>query len=273
MSEQYLGKTLDIHGGGKDLIFPHHENEIAQSEAAHSCCYVTTWMHNGFVNIDNEKMSKSLGNFFTVREVLEKFDGQTIRFYLSSTHYRSPINFSDTALKEADGRLKYLYETLARLKKTLEESAEREVEDGPFRDEGVAGIVARYEEAMDDDFNTARALADLSEVFKLINEVLDKPGDPATDLRTLRAVDVALKDVGGSLGLFVEDPDVVLERMAKRRHTELTVDPALIEKLIVERAEARESKNYQRSDEIRDQLKDMGVVLKDAGGQTTWEMA
>ena len=126
---------------------------------------------------------------------------------------------------------------------------------------------------MDDDFNTAKALADLSEIFKLINEILDRPGDEETDLRTLRAVDAALTDVGGSLGLFVEDPDTVLERMASRRHTELTVDPALIEKLIVERAEARVNKDYQRSDEIRDQLKDLGVVLKDAGGETTWELA
>ncbi len=273
MSSQYLGETLDIHGGGKDLIFPHHENEIAQSEGAQGCCYVKTWMHNGFVNIDNEKMSKSLGNFFTVREVLEKFDGQTIRFYLSSTHYRSPINFSDHALKEADGRLKYLYETLSRLKKVLGEARGREGSDGEFRDPAVANIVTRFEEAMDDDFNTAKALADLSEIFKLINEILDRPGDEETDLRTLRAVDAALTDVGGSLGLFVEDPDTVLERMASRRHTELTVDPALIEKLIVERAEARVNKDYQRSDEIRDQLKDLGVVLKDAGGETTWELA
>ena len=271
MSSKYLGSTFDIHGGGKDLIFPHHENEIAQSEGCTDCTSVRYWMHNGFVNVDNEKMSKSLGNFFTVRDVCEKFDGQTIRFYLLTTHYRSPINFSDVALSEAEGRLKYLCETQSRLLAAVE--GKESSSEGAYREEWVGTIMERFDDAMSDDFNTAKALGDLSDVFKLVNEVLDKPSDEATDLRTLGAIQAALGEVGKVLGVFLENPSEVLERIAGRRQAESGIDPAAIDQLIEDRVAARQAKNFQRADEIRDELVAMGVLLKDQGGQTTWELA
>ncbi len=270
MSSKYLGQTFDIHGGGKDLIFPHHENEIAQSEGCADCTSVRYWMHNGFVNVDNEKMSKSLGNFFTVRDVCEKFDGQTIRFYLLTTHYRSPINFSDVALSEAEARLKYLCETQARLNKRIEG---KEIPcEGGFREQWVETIMSRFDDTMSDDFNTAKAIGDLSDVFKLVNEVIDKPGDEATDLRTLGAIQTALAQVGKVLGVLLEDPNEVLERIAGRRQSQAGVDSTLIEQLIADRVAARTARDFQRADEIRDELAAMGVILKDQGGQTTWEL-
>jgi cysteinyl-tRNA synthetase len=269
MSSKYLGETFDIHGGGKDLIFPHHENEIAQSEAASGKPLARVWMHNGFVNVDNEKMSKSLGNFFTVRDLLETFDPQALRYFLLTTHYRSPISFSDQTLRKAEGRVKYVYETLQR----LGEAAGDGPSGGPYREAWVGEIVAEFESAMDDDFNTAKALGDLSKVFNLVNEVIDKPGDANTDGRTLRAVQAALEDVGASLGLFVEDPKAVLGRMASRRQAESGVDPAEIDALVQARADARKAKEFAKADAIRDELAAKGVVIKDTPSGTTWEMA
>ncbi len=270
MSCQLLGMPFDIHGGGKDLIFPHHENEIAQSEAACGGCYAKHWMHNGFVTIDDEKMSKSLGNFFTVRDVNERFAGEVIRFYLLGTHYRSPINFSDAALQEAEARLKYIYETLNRLKSRDARSIEV---DGSLRSDAVTKVVSRFEEAMNDDFNTAKAVGDLSEIFKLINEILDQPNDLDEDARTLAAIEQALEDVGGSLGLFQADPKVLLAELETKKQKDAQVDAAKVDALVVERQEARASKNFARADEIRDELQAMGVVLKDQGGTTLWELA
>ena len=183
---------FDFHGGGKDLIFPHHENEIAQSEAAHGGLYAKHWMHNGFVTIDDEKMSKSLGNFFTVRDVSDRFAGEVIRFYLLGTHYRSPINFSDAALQEAEARLKYIYETLGRLHGRDNKGAGTE---GTLRSEAVKRVVEKFEYAIKEEINTAKALGDLSEIYKLINEILDQPRDADEDARTLNAIEVALNDV------------------------------------------------------------------------------
>ena len=269
MSRRYLGETFDIHGGGKDLIFPHHENEIAQSEGASGKTLARFWMHNGFVNIDNEKMSKSLGNFFTVRDICTKFDTQTVRYYLLTTHYRSPINFSDGGLREAEARIKYLYETLGRLQSVLSDGATQ----GPYRQGWVAEIVARFEAAMDDDFNTARVLGDLSDVFKLINEILDKPGDAEVDARTLRAVAAALAEIGEVLGLFVEAPQAVLGRIETRKQADSGIDGARVEALLAERLAARKAKDFARADGIRDELAALGVVIKDTPQGTTWELA
>ena len=270
MSCQLLGMPFDIHGGGKDLIFPHHENEIAQSEAAHGGCYARHWMHNGFVTIDDEKMSKSLGNFFTVRDVNERFAGEVIRFYLLGTHYRSPINFSDAALQEAEARLKYIYETLGRLRGRAKNNVGI---DGTLRSDAVGRVVAKFEDAMNDDFNTAKAVGDLSEIFKLINEILDQPREADEDARTLNAIEKAIDDVGGSLGLFQADPAVLLAELESKKQKDAQVDAARIDALVQERQDARASKNFARADEIRDELQAMGVVLKDQGGQTVWEIA
>ncbi len=271
MSRKHLGDSFDIHGGGKDLIFPHHENEIAQSEGSTGKPYSHHWMHNGFVNIDNEKMSKSLGNFFTVREVLKKFDAQTMRFYLLTTHYRSPINFSDVALKEAETRVKYLYESLARLDEKLGDSkpdVEGELRAG-FEDR----ILARFDEAMNDDFNTAKVLGDLSEPFKLINEILAQSEISEPELRTLALLRSRLADIGSVLGMFIESPAEILSRIESRKHDSSGVDGEAVDALIEGRRQARADKDWGRADEIRAQLDALGVVIKDSPEGTTWELA
>ncbi len=269
MSAKYLGATFDIHGGGKDLVFPHHENEIAQSEAASGQTLARVWMHNGFVNVDNEKMSKSLGNFFTIRDVLDRFDAQALRYLLLTTHYRSPINFSDQSLREAEARIKYIYETLARLDRAKVGGPS----GGPYREAWVGDLRARFETSMDDDFNTADAIGELSRVFALINDILDHPGDTDTDARTLRALASALADAGTVLGLFTEDATTVLARMEERRQAAAGVDPAFVDEKIAERARARAAKDFARADAIRGELETLGVVIRDGPDGTTWEMA
>ncbi|MEK7705719.1 MAG: DALR domain-containing protein, partial [Myxococcota bacterium] len=259
-----------IHGGGRDLIFPHHENEIAQSEAATGKTLARYWAHNGFVNIDNEKMSKSLGNFFTIREVLERFDAQALRYYLLTTHYRSPINFSDAGLREAEARVKYLYETLARLRVVVLHQGPGP-DDGPYREPWVGEMQARFDEAMDDDFNTAKAIGDLSEAFRLANEILAQPTRDERDERTLRVIDSKLREIGSVLGLFEEPAALVLERLARRRQASLGLDAQAIEALIGERVAARKSRDFARADAIRDELAHKGIVLHDGPQGTTWE--
>ena len=275
MRAKHLGESFDIHCGGKDLIFPHHENEIAQSEAASHHPYARYWIHNGFVTVGAEKMGKSLGNFRTIRDLLTIFDPQALRALLLSVHYRSPIDFSEQSLNEAEARNKYAYSTLARLDNALA-GAEKGKDKGPLRGPGgdpewVAGIVPRFELAMADDFNTAIALAELGEVFKLINEIIDHPGDDAEDARTLRALRAALNDVGSSLGLYVEDPTVVLQRIEQRRRQSRAIDAEEVEALLVERRAARSAKDWARADEIRARLDAMGVTIKDGPDGTTWE--
>lgn len=271
MSREHLGATFDIHGGGKDLVFPHHENEIAQSEAANGAQFSRYWLHNGFVNIDDEKMSKSLGNFFTVRDVLKVVDPQALRWFLLSTHYRSPINFSDAALRESEARVIYVYETLKRMKAALAGRAS-EVSEGAVRDESVRGIESRFVEAMDDDFNTARALGDISEVLRLVNDVLDRPGDADVDQRTLATAARGLSVIAECLGVFGEDPSAVLNRIAARKRSEKGVDASEIEALIAARNAARAAKDFKRADEIRQELAGRGITIKDTPAGTTWNV-
>ena len=263
MSQKYLGESFDIHGGGKDLIFPHHENELAQSEAASGKTFANIWMHNGFVNIDNEKMSKSLGNFFTIRDILEKFDAEAVRFYLLTTHYRSPINFSDGHLAEAEKRLSYFYETLFKLKPY---SAGEAAVGNDF----VAGIEARFKTAMDDDFNTAMAIGEWSETFRYANEILSHNPSPP-EKQNLLALSQQIQKQANILGILCSEPEVVLERIQKRRRKTRGIAVATIEVLVQERTAARAARNFKRSDEIRDQLKELGVAIQDAPGGTTWE--
>ena len=274
MSAKHLGESFDVHCGGKDLIFPHHENEIAQSEAASGHPYARYWLHNGFVTVGAEKMGKSLGNFRTIKDLFEHYDPQTLRSLLLSVHYRSPIDFSEQALNEAEARTKYVYETLGRLGEALDHAGEGPA-TGPHRGPNgplwVEELVPRYEAAMADDFNTARALADVGEAFKLVNEILDKPGDADEDARTLRAIRAALDDVGGSLGLFREEPATVLARMEARRRASSGIDAERVEALIAERRDARTNKDWGRADEIRDELDALGVTIKDGPEGTTWE--
>lgn len=256
MSKKYLGEQIDIHAGGEDLVFPHHENEIAQSEAANGKEFAKYWLHNAFLNIDNKKMSKSLGNFFTVREISEKYDLQVLRFFMLSAHYRSPLNFSaelmdgaktglDRILTAADN-LKFLIQNAKAQEKTAAEK-EASASAKEFTDS--------FERAMDDDFNTADAISSIFDLVKFINTTAD--GESSAEyLQDLKDLLVKLTDV---LGIIVEKEDVMLE--------------ADIEALIAERQTARKEKNFARADEIRDELLARGIVLEDTREGVKWKKA
>ena len=248
MSTCCLGETFDIHGGGPDLVFPHHENEIAQSEAATGKLYANAWMHAGAVRVDGEKMSKSLGNFFTIREVLQKYHPEVVRYFLVSSQYRSPINYSEDSLKEAKGALERFYHAL----KGLPEAPAA----------GGDAFVARFSEAMDDDFNSPEACAVLFEMVREVNRLRD------TDIQAAAGLAARLKELAGVLGVLQLEPEAFLQAGAEGK-----VDAVEVEALIAARLQARSDKNWAESDRIRDQLTAMGVVLEDGKGGTTWRLA
>ncbi len=247
MSTHCLGDHFDIHGGGMDLQFPHHENEIAQSQGATGCGFVNYWIHNGFVRVDDEKMSKSLGNFFTIREVLKKYDAEVIRYFILTSHYRSPLNYSDKHLDHAKGALTTLYNALRDI--TVAGSAEGEVFDN-YRH--------RLYSAMDDDFNTAEALALLFELAHEINRYRDT--DPAL-ASTYAAL---LKEFGEILGLLQRDAVTFLKGGDSKG------DDVEIDQLIIDRNQARADKNWAEADRIRDELQARNIVLEDGAGGTSW---
>ncbi len=272
MSEKYLGQTFDLHAGGKDLIFPHHENEIAQSEAASGKTLSRYWTHCGFVQVDNEKMSKSLGNFFTIRDVLRKFDAEALRYFLLGTHYRNPINFSDVALGDAEKRVDYLYDTLAKVEERLEG---KELTEGPlYRPELVERVIPAFREAMADDFNTAQVLGQLAEPFNLMNELAEKPPvkDKAMVGRTLARLRSDVLDIGKVLGLFDLPPRTYLERRRERAAAERGISREAVEQLIADRAAARQAKDFAKADQLREQAKQMGVEIMDSPSGTTWKV-
>jgi cysteinyl-tRNA synthetase len=244
MSCATLGETFDIHGGGADLQFPHHENEIAQSEGATGQPLARFWMHNGFVRVDNEKMSKSLGNFFTIREVLEKFDAETVRFFILRAHYRSPLNYSDVHLDDARASLKRLYTALS-----LVQAVPVAAVDWSHP------LAQRFRSAMDEDFGTPEAMAVL---FDIASE-LNRSKDPA--------LAVLLRALGATLGLLQADPHVFLQGGGATAG----LDGAQIQQLIDQRAAAKQAKDFAAADALRQQLLAQGVVLKDGPGGTTWE--
>ncbi|NMB76230.1 MAG: cysteine--tRNA ligase [Myxococcales bacterium] len=309
MSSKYLGDTFDLHGGGKDLVFPHHENEIAQSEAATGKPFVKVFFHNGFVNIDKEKMSKSLGNFFTIREIRERYDPEALRLFILTTHYRSPINFEVQlccpscdgpltseayqaracpgcgkafeaeagrravrfpALEEAQRRLVYLYETRARLNRALGSLATGMGE--ALRAQEIEALRAKFLDAMDDDFNAAAALAALSDAARLANEVLDNKAGQSETLVVSTAQ--RLQDLFGVfsevLGLLERDPAAALDSLSRRALGARALDPAEIERMIGERNAARKRKDFKEADRIRDQLLQQGIELMDSPQGTRW---
>jgi cysteinyl-tRNA synthetase len=254
MSYEYLGKSFDIHGGGKDLIFPHHENEIAQSEALFGCQFVKYWIHNGFVDINNEKMSKSLGNFTMIKTVLEQYHPEVIRMFLLSKHYRSPIDYSEESMKEVSRSLDRIYTFLERMDNAGIKPDTSE--NGPDWEEFV--------EAMNNDFNSARALAVIFDAIKKGNRLIDEMEEnPAQDHDILSTANI--------LGIFLISPDKYFKNKKQQAMSDQSIDPAFVKELIQQRTQARKEKNFKLADEIRDKLQQMKIILEDGPEGTTWK--
>ncbi|WP_239015526.1 cysteine--tRNA ligase [Archangium violaceum] len=271
MSAKYLGETFDIHGGALDLIFPHHENEIAQSEAASGQTFARYWMHCGFLDLEGAKMSKSLGNVVRLRDAMEKVDAEALRFFFLSTHYRHPLGFTDKGLADAEQRMEYFYETL---RKVDERVGGKDFGKGALHGE-PGRFLTEFESQMDDDFNTAGALGALSGLFALMNELTDKPPvkDKALVGRTLQALREDVRKVSGVLGLFEDEPTQWLLRRRDRAVKERGIDVARVEQLLQARADARKAKNFAEADRVREELKGLGVEIMDTAGGTVWKVA
>ena len=279
MSAEYLGETFDIHGGGKDLIFPHHENEIAQSEAAFGKTFVRYWIHNGFVNINQEKMSKSLGNFIVLKEMIKHYHPEALRLFLLSKHYRSPVDFTDKAMNEAVSGLDKIYGLLERIEKQFGPVS------GKDKTRNTTAFQGQFCLAMDDDFNTALGIAALFETVRNMNRLLDElqkrahspqlqnknsfSQDAEDKVRSGRA---DILKMGAILGILNESPE---DYFAKKRSTGLekkSIDSEMIDKMIKERIEARKAKNWARADQIRDQLDEMNIIIEDRPEGTIWKV-
>lgn len=279
MSTKYLGQPFDIHGGGRDLIFPHHENEIAQAEGACGCQFVRYWLHNGFINMDAEKMSKSLGNITAICEVLKNHDAEAVRLFLLSNHYRSSIDYTQKAMEEASSALCRFYDTAERLQRIHPGKSASDVPDSGEDAQAVKDALTRFDErldaAMDDDFNTAMAVGSVFDAVRAVNRYLDAIGGKATPF----AGWVALKfqhiqhTLGEILGVFGSEAEVYRSRTQARALASRGIDTAEIERLIGERKTARLAKDFNRADDIRNGLLGLGVELKDRpDGTTKWKV-
>jgi cysteinyl-tRNA synthetase len=257
MSTRYLGQPFDLHGGGRDLIFPHHENEIAQSEAAYDLPLARAWMHNGFLNIDREKMSKSLGNILPIREVLGRHDAAALRHYMLSSHYRSPMDFSEQGLEEAEKGIERIYETIDR----FEQSG---ASGGSKPDEK---LLEEFRREMDDDFNTPRAVALIFDEVRSLNRLMDE--DKSAELGGRVA---ALKKIGAALGLLQDSPQAFLTRKKERWLRQGGIASGEIEELIRRRDQARKQKQWREADRIRAALQEKGILIEDTSGGTIWKV-
>ncbi len=268
MSTHFLGEHFDIHGGGKDLMFPHHENEIAQSEGAFGRGFVNVWIHNGFVQINQEKMSKSLGNFLTVKDILKQYHPEAVRLFLLSNHYRSPVDFTEQAMADAEAGLEKIYALLQRVGRSTRG-------DAPDADQQRPGdLWLGFCEAMDDDFNTARAIGLIFDTVRGLNRVMDDMEERGTSETWARLESGRgdLMRVGAVLGIGTEAPShFFAQKKAKAVESE-AIDEALVESLIAERLQAREQKDWERADQIRSELSAMNIVLEDRPEGTTWKL-
>ena len=269
MSADYLGESFDIHGGGKDLIFPHHENEIAQSEAAYGQSFVKYWIHNGFVNINHEKMSKSLGNFLMIKDILKSYHPEAVRLFLLSNHYRSPVDFTDQAIREALSGLDKIYTLLERVEGVLGDLPKA---TGPGKT--VSEIAGTYwqafRNAMDDDFNTAQGIGVLFDGVRHLNRLLDESPVDSTDQDQINAICFEILNIGNVLGLLADSPAQYFEKQRQAALEQEALDSDTIEKLVKEREAARKSKDFKAADRIRDQLKEMNIQLEDRPDGTIW---
>jgi len=275
MSQKYLGTTFDIHGGGMDLIFPHHENEIAQAECATGAPFARYWIHNGFVNINQQKMSKSLKNFFSIREILETYHPEVLRLFLLSNHYRSPVDYSEQNLTEAKVGLDRFYAVLRDLDeiKSLDKGSAAQSLGEKRLVKELQEFQAKFTEAMDDDFNTAAALGHLYVLTRSLNALVDqKKKFPTFQIAegTFQLAKEQFKMVGSVFGLFQESPQAYFQKQKDKSLATAAISPEEIEKLIKERELARKSKDFKKADEIRKQLEEKGIVLKDTPQGTEW---
>ncbi len=280
MSTKYLGSTFDIHGGGKDLIFPHHENEIAQSEAAFGTIFAKYWVHNGFVNVNQEKMSKSLGNFFTIREVYGRYQPEVLRLFLLSSHYRSPVDFSPESMAEAERALERFYHTIEQVKELVGDLSVSGPlpfgEDPEFNSlkEKIENVSNRFQDEMDDDFNTAAALGHLFDLSRALNRFQDSLRRKLTfEEKELLAQGVQrLRDCAAVLGLLQQSPEDFFRAHKRLSLVVLGINEEEVEGLIAERAQARKEKNWARADEIRDALTAMSIIVEDTPEGTRWKV-
>jgi cysteinyl-tRNA synthetase len=272
MSQKHLGDTFDIHGGGADLTFPHHENEIAQSEAYTGKPFARYWVHNGFITVDKEKMSKSLGNFFTIKEILGKFDAEVVRFFLLSTHYRSPIEFSDEQLREAEASIDRYYATALRIRDfaAQDQTKEKAAPDEKVFEELLGRFIERVTGAMDDDFNTALAIGHIFEVIRALNKYLDGRPSGVRAATLVRKAEELLKEAGSILNVFTRTPEDWNRSLMRIKCPDVT-EEFIISK-IQERQKARDLKDWAAADAIRKELDEKGVVLEDKKEGTSWKV-
>ncbi len=277
MSQKYLGETFDIHGGGRDLTFPHHENEIAQSEAATGKPFVRYWIHNGFVNINKEKMSKSLGNILTIREILKDWHPEVLRLFFLSHHYRSPVDYSEDSFFEAKSGLDRFYSTLNAIQEELKKPLSQKKLDSSVIEhcrQAIESFQAQFEEAMDDDFNTAQALGYFYDLQTHLNSLLSiSKGNPTEEIASIlkQGLDHFIMK-GWVFGLFREDPEKYLDRQKKEGLKRLKLTEEEIFRSIEERNLSRKEKNWKRADEIRNDLLSKGIVLEDTSLGTNWKL-
>ncbi|MDL2279921.1 cysteine--tRNA ligase [Desulfovibrio sp. OttesenSCG-928-G11] len=274
MSEKQLPLPLDIHGGGQDLIFPHHENELAQTEAATGKEFARFWVHNGFVQIDSEKMSKSLNNFKTIRDILDLYPAEALRFFLLARHYRSPVDFTAGAMDEAEKNLKRLYETLSALKAEL---AGREAKGGKASEDlaqSFADARRNFEDSLADDLNSAAAIGELNNLAHLVNRVLDdKSQRKNAGVRELLAEARELfAEAAAVLGFLLLEPELFLEELKNCRIKRRNIDLGQVETMLRQRIEARQNKDFAASDRLRDELAALGVEVRDTPGGQQWEV-
>jgi cysteinyl-tRNA synthetase len=274
MSKKYLGDTFDIHGGGQDLIFPHHENELAQSEGANDRDFVTTWIHHGFVTIKDEKMSKSLGNFLTIRDILKHYHPEVLRFFIFSTQYRNPLDFSESAMQDAIAGLDRLYECIAGIDEltTTTQGTQQVVTEKDMKK--LAELENRFIQAMDNDFNTAQAQGILFDTAKVVNKIRKQlpPAPCPEDVSLLQTTIRTLKELAGVMGILQQDARTYLADKRAGMLAQLAIDEATINQLIAERYAARAAKNWKRSDEIRDRLLLSNIELSDGPEGTSWSV-
>jgi len=276
MSMKYLGETFDIHGGGKDLIFPHHENEIAQSEGSTGKPFAQYWIHNGFINIDKEKMSKSLGNILTIKEVLKEWHPEVLRLFFLSSHYRSPLDYSEDSLKEAKSGLDRFYSTLKAVQDELKKPLKRRT-NFPIPEQcqqAIESFQTRFEDAMDDDFNTAEALGYFFDLQTHLNSLLSlSKGQPTEEIISLlKRGHEYFSKMGWIFGLFKDNPESYLNEQKKAGLKKLNLAEEEILKLIEERIAVRKEKNWKRADEIRNDLLHKGIILEDTPAGTNWKL-